>query len=201
MKLHINKTPLTNNGAPGLRSILDTQHCFNLSRWSERNSQETGKVLEKVKKKPSPRNVIFFFGLFGADLTHKFDLYPSLKRRWQQSPCWWALRSGGERGLHSAGWRVAAVRGSGGGPGEAAGARVGPRTWTPGLRPSHRNGPAHRTGDRMREKSAKSPRYFFALNKYKYIYKKNKYTQACCVVRCCCCCWWRRARGEKNKNC
>lgn len=159
------------------------------------------KSFGKGEKKTFPQKRDFFLGLFGADLTHKFDLYPSLKRRWQQSPCWWALRSGGERGLHSAGWRAAAVRGSGGGPGEAAGARVGPRTWTPGLRPSHRNGPAHRTGDRMREKSAKSPRYFFALNKYKYIYKKNKYTQACCVVRCCCCCWWRRARGEKNKNC
>lgn len=82
MKLHINKTPLTNNGAPGLRSILDTQHCFNLSRWSERNSQETGKVLEKVKKKKTfPQKRDFFWGLFGADLTHKFDLYPSLKRR------------------------------------------------------------------------------------------------------------------------
>lgn len=65
--------------------------------------------------------------------------------------------------LRSAGWRAAAVRGSGGGPGEAAGDHAGPRTSTPGLRPSHRNGPAHRTGNKIRAKVSELPCYF--LNK------------------------------------
>lgn len=60
-----------------------------------------------------------------------------------------------ERGLRSAGWRAAAVRGSGGGPGEAAGEHAGPRTSTPRLRPSHRSGPAHRTGNTIRAKKKK----------------------------------------------
>lgn len=73
-----------------------------------------------------------------------------------------------ERGLRSAGWRVAAVRGSGGGPGEAAGEHAGPRTSTPGLRPSHRNGPAHRTkGGKIRakkKKSTRAARFYFSFS-------------------------------------
>lgn len=47
----------------------------------------------------------------------------------------------------SAVWRGAAARGSGGEPGGSAVAREGPRTWKrePLLRPSRRNGVAHRT--------------------------------------------------------
>lgn len=77
-----------------------------------------------------------------------------------------------ERGLRSAGWRAAAVRGSGGGPGEAAGEHAGPRTSTPRLRPSHRSGPAHRTGNKKSEqKSAGLPGYFW--NKCEKYLKKE----------------------------
>lgn len=48
----------------------------------------------------------------------------------------------------SVGWHGAAVRDSSDGPGEAAVGHAGLRTSTPGLRlrPSHHNGPVHRTG-------------------------------------------------------
>lgn len=75
----------------------------------------------------------------------------------------------------SAGWRGAAVRGSGGGPGEAAGAHAGPRTWTPGLRPSHHNGPAHRTGNEITVKIKRERKFLFfnlfSNNREKYAFK------------------------------
>lgn len=61
-------------------------------------------------------------------LTHKFDLYPALKRRWQLSPYWWALRWDAGHVRRSAGSRAAAARGSDGALGSAAEARAGPRT-------------------------------------------------------------------------
>lgn len=80
-----------------------------------------------------------------------------------------------ERGLRSAGWRAAAVRGSGGGPGEAAGEHAGLRTSTSGHRPSHRNGPAHRTGNKIRAKVSGLPGYF--LNKFGSMPSHFEYTQ------------------------
>ncbi len=76
-------------------------------------------------------------------LTRKFDLYPSLTRRWQLSPYRGPWHWDGGHVCRSVGWRGAAVRGSDDGPAAAAGAREDPRTYR--LRPCRRNEPTHRT--------------------------------------------------------
>lgn len=98
-------------------------------------------TLNKVSRKKN------YYGKENPDvmqLTRKFDLYPSLTRRWQLSPCWWAWHWDGGHVCRSAGWRGAAVRDSDDGPAAAAEAREGPRTYR--LRPCRRNEPTHRTG-------------------------------------------------------
>lgn len=88
IKLHINKTPLTNNRAPELRSILH-KTLSEFSGGSKKKKLQTKQTYRKAE------NSVGWCGgggvggverriarhLVHANLTHKFDLYPSLKRR------------------------------------------------------------------------------------------------------------------------
>lgn len=87
----------------------------------------TNSISQKAEQKQQPNKHEATRGN-NISLTHKFDLYPALKRRWQLSPYWWALRWDAEHVRRNAGSRAAAARGSDGALGWAAEARAGPRT-------------------------------------------------------------------------
>lgn len=74
IKLHINKTPLTNNRAPKLRSILH-KTPFKFSGGRETLTKATYRKGENLGENNMKAYLVH------ANLTHKFDLYPSLKRR------------------------------------------------------------------------------------------------------------------------